>query len=186
MRRGLLGGTFDPPHIGHLVLADAAHTQLGIDVAWMPAGDPWQKDDVRTVASRMEMVRLTIEGLDGMHLDDREARRGGPTYTVDTIRSLRADGVEPVLILGADAAVGIPTWDRAEQLDDVEVAVAPRPGIRPIEVEAVLGDRVRWLDMPPLDVSSTDLRRRMRASLSVRHLVPEAARRYAVERNLYV
>lgn len=186
MRRALLGGTFDPPHIGHLVLADAAHTQLGLDVVWMPTGDPWQKDGVGSVDARVEMVRLAIAGLAGMHVDEREARRGGPSYTVDTVRSLRADGVEPVLILGADAAVGIPTWYRAEELGDVEVAVAPRPGFAPAEVAAVLGDRVRWLDMPELAISSTDLRRRMRASLSVRHLVPEAARRHAIERRLYV
>lgn len=186
MRRGLLGGTFDPPHVGHLVMADGMLDQVGVDVvAWVPAGDPWQKSGRSPAEDRLQMTRLAVDAMDGMTIDDREVTRDGPTYTVDTVEAWRADGLTPVLVVGADAAAGIPSWHRPEGLLDVEIAVAPRPGTDRSEVEAALGRPVHWLDLPPLDISSTDLRRRIRAGLSTRHLVPDPVRDYANERHLY-
>jgi nicotinate-nucleotide adenylyltransferase len=188
MRRGLLGGTFDPPHVGHLVLADAALTQLDVEcVSWVPAGQQWQKDGsgVSPVADRLQMVRLAVDGMGGMCIDEREIRRQGPSFTADTVAELRSEGVEPVLVMGADTAVGIPTWERFEALGDVVVAVAPRPGTHREHVERVLGARVVWLDAPELEISATDLRRRFAERLSTRHLVPDRVRDHILERRLY-
>lgn len=188
MRRGLFGGTFDPPHLGHLVMADAALDQLDVaDVAWVTAGDPWQKagSTVAPADDRLQMTALAVDGMDGMLIDDSEVRRDGPTYTVDTLEAWQADGVTAVLVVGADAAAGIPGWHRAEAFDDVEIAVAPRPGTTHADVEAALGRTVIWLDTPELAISATDLRRRFAVGLSTRHLVPDPVRAYAISRQLY-
>ena len=131
------------------------------------------------------MTRLAVDGIRDMVVDDREVVRAGPSYTVDTVESLRAEGVEPVLLVGADAAAGMPSWHRVDALAKVEVAVAPRPGTTRLEVEESLGRSVAWLDMPPLDLSATDLRRRLAARMSTRHLVPERVAAYAISRGLY-
>ncbi|MFV1970690.1 MAG: nicotinate-nicotinamide nucleotide adenylyltransferase, partial [Acidimicrobiia bacterium] len=128
--QGILGGTFDPPHNAHLAMARAAYAQLGLEtVRLMPAGDPWQKRDssVSAASDRWAMTEL-LAGEDGrLVADDTEISRNGPSYTIDTIEQL---GERQVLIVGADAALGIPTWHRADELVKlVDLAVVPRPGI---------------------------------------------------------
>ena len=116
MRRGILGGTFDPPHLAHLLGGEAAYRELGLDlVTFMPAGSPWQKAerDVTAASHRWEMTVLATEGVEYFEADDREVRRSGWTYTIDTLESFD-DGDEVVLIVGADTAAGLPTWCRAE------------------------------------------------------------------------
>ncbi len=186
MRLGVLGGTFDPPHIGHLVMADAAMQQLDLPkVSWLPTGDPWQKDRVTPAHDRLQMTRLAVDGVGDMVVDDREVVRAGPTYTVETLDSLRAEGVEPVLIMGADTAAGIPGWHRSAELGEVEIAVAPRPGTPREVVEAAVVGPISWIDTPPLDLSATDLRRRLTEGLSTRFLIPERVSAYARSRGLY-
>lgn len=186
MRLGVLGGTFDPPHLGHLVLADAALEQLDLaKVAWVPAGDPWQKGDQSDANDRLQMTRLAVDGIGDMVVDDREVVRAGPSYTMDTLDALRAEGLDPVLIVGADTAVGMPTWHRAREVVEVAVAVAPRPGTSRDEVESALRREVTWLDSPPLDLSATDLRRRLAGGMSTRFLIPERVSAYAISRGLY-
>lgn len=187
MRSGLLGGTFDPPHLGHLVLAEAALTQLDVDgVVLVPAGDPWQKDDVVSSADdRLQMTRLAVDGIDGMRVDDREVRRAGPSYTAETVREWHREGTTPVLVLGADAAIGLPTWHDPAMLAGVELAVAPRPGVDRAAVETAVGRPVEWLDAPEIDLSSTDLRRRFAAGLSNRFLVPDPVRDHVRAHHLY-
>lgn len=188
VRRALLGGTFDPPHLAHLVAAEAAFRQLGPDVVtFLPAGAPWQKQGsgVSAPGHRWEMTLRAIEGVDYFEADDREIRRDGWTYTADTLAGFDpAD--ELLLVLGADAAAGLRSWERwPEVLERVEVAVAPRPGTDRTAVEEAVGRPLHWLDMPAMDVSGTVIRRRAATGLGFRFLVREAVWRYATEHGLY-
>ncbi|HSJ29755.1 MAG TPA: nicotinate (nicotinamide) nucleotide adenylyltransferase [Acidimicrobiia bacterium] len=171
----MLGGTFDPPHIGHLALAQAAWEQLAVGtVTFLPAGDPWQKSDDRHVtpaAIRCEMVEAAVGEIPYFGVDLRETERGGPTYTWDTVRSFVDD--EPVLVLGADSAAGLKSWHRGQDLiDGVEIAVVGRPGTSRDDVMRVVPS-ARWMEMPALDISSTELRDWIGSGFSARFLVPD-------------
>lgn len=187
MRRGILGGTFDPPHLAHLLGGEAAQRELDLDVVtFMPAGSPWQKaeKDVTAASDRWEMTVLATGGVDYFEADDREVRRTGWTYTIDTLASV-ADTEEVVLILGADAAAGLPTWHRAEEvMERVTLAVIPRPGIERGDIENIIGNQ-HWLDVPEIPVSGTMLRRRARAGSSIRFFVPELVYDYLIRHHLY-
>jgi len=186
VRRAIIGGTFDPPHIAHLVAAETAVHQLGLDEArFVPAGSPWQKAerDVTAAMHRWEMTRRAVSGVEYFAADDIEVRRSGWSYTIDTLTALPFDDV--VLILGADAAANLPSWHRFEEVRSMAtIAVAPRPGTPRHLVEDVLPDAV-WLDMPVLDLSGTDVRERARAGSSIRFLVREPVHDYIREHNLY-
>jgi nicotinate-nucleotide adenylyltransferase len=187
VRRGLLGGTFDPPHIAHLIAAETAYRDLGLDVVtFLPAGAPWQKAGrgVSDPRHRWEMTRLAVAGVPYFQADDREIVRDGWTYTADTVATY-PDGEELVLILGADAAAGLATWERHEEvLRRVRLAVAPRPGVERRTVHAVAGDH-EWLDTPLLPVSGTQLRDMCRAGRSIRFLVRDPVFGYIEEHALY-
>jgi nicotinate-nucleotide adenylyltransferase len=188
VRRALLGGTFDPPHLAHLVAAEAAYRQLGVEVVtFLPAGAPWQKADtpMTDAAHRWEMTRLAVAGVDYFEADAREVHRDGWTYTAETLATFDpAD--EIILVLGADAAAGVPTWQRSgEVLARAGVAVAPRPGTDRAAVETALGSGVAWLDMPSLEISGTGIRRMAAAGRSIRFLVREGVWEYAVRHGLY-
>ncbi len=131
VRTGILGGTFDPIHIAHLHAGETAQFAAGLDrVLFMPAGDPWQKAErsMTPAADRLAMTELAIEGIEGFEVDDRELHRDGPTYTIDTLLTFPAEE-ELFLILGADAAVGLPSWHRWEDvIERAGVLVVPRPG----------------------------------------------------------
>jgi nicotinate-nucleotide adenylyltransferase len=185
VRRGILGGTFDPPHLAHLVAGEAAHHQLGLEVVtFIPAGSPWQKAG-RTVTApehRWEMTLLAVDGIDYFEADDRELERDGWTFTIDTLAEFPDDDI--VLVLGADAAAGLATWHRSDEvLERVTVAIMPRPGTGPGDVD-VRGD-VRWLDTPALEVSGTRLRAMRASGRSIRFLVPEAVHEYIETHDLY-
>ncbi len=187
VRRGIFGGTFDPIHIAHLAAAEAAYHALDLDVvSFVPTGSPWQKADrdVSSAAHRLAMTGLGIGGVDYFTVDDREIVREGPTYTIDTLDELADD--EVTLILGADSAVGIPTWHRGpEVLQRVRLAVVPRPGTSRDEVEAI-ADGVHWIAMPELDISGRRLRAMRASGLSIRFLVPDAVLDYIDRHDLYV
>jgi nicotinate-nucleotide adenylyltransferase len=161
VRTGILGGTFDPIHLAHLHAGETALHAAGLDrVLFMPAGDPWQKSDERRVtpvAARVEMTRRAIAGVPGFELDLREVERDGPTYTVDTLASFPA-GEELYLILGFDAAVGLPTWHRWEEVvERARILLVPRPGYDVSAVKPVVPSAV-VLDMAALDISATRIR----------------------------
>lgn len=187
MKRALLGGTFDPPHLAHLVAGEAAFRALNADVVtFVPAGRPWQKagDDVTAASHRWAMTQLATEGVEYFEADDREVHRDGWTYTADTLASFDP-GDEIWLILGADAALGLPTWNRySEVVERARLAIAPRPGIDRRAVDDVVGEAF-WLDMPELGISGTEIRRRARSGGSLRFLVREGVWEYAVRHNLY-
>jgi nicotinate-nucleotide adenylyltransferase len=189
VRRGILGGTFDPPHIAHLVAAETAYRQLGLDVVTLiPAGSPWQKADrgVTDVHHRLAMTELAVSGIGYLEVDDREVRRQGPTYTIETIESYPV-GDEVVLVLGADAAAGLGGWHRADELRRrATFAVMPRPGVATTAVEDALRPASpAWLDTPELTISATELRSRAGRGGSIRFLVPDGVWSYAEAHRLY-
>jgi nicotinate-nucleotide adenylyltransferase len=187
MRRGILGGTFDPPHLAHLVAGETARQQLSLDVVtFMPAGAPWQKA-ARAVTEprhRWEMTLRAVEGIGYFEADDREIRRDGWTYTIDTLLDFTDDD-ELVLILGADAAAGLPTWHRGDEVvQRATIAVMPRPGVERAAVDIPEG-RVVWLEAPELALSGTLLRAIRAEGRSIRFLVPEPVFAYVEEHGLY-
>jgi nicotinate-nucleotide adenylyltransferase len=164
-----------------------AFRQLGLErVIFIPAGSPWQKADrnVSVAKHRWAMTEIATSGVPYFLPDDREVHREGWTYTVDTLATFDpSDHI--VLILGADAARGLKSWERADEvLARVEVAVLPRPGVEPNEVERAIGVPT-WLDMPALPVSGTMIRQRFLAGTGIRFLVTEGVYEYMVANHLY-
>lgn len=188
VQRGILGGTFDPPHLAHLFGGEAAYRQLDLDrVTFVPAGAPWQKEGRRVTDGdhRWEMIQLATAGVDYFDADDVELRRPGWTYTIDTLEHFAGDDV--TLILGADAARGLPTWQRHEELlSSVRVAVLPRPGVAPDEVDGILdGHDYVWLEAPELAISGTELREWAGRGRSLRFLVPDRVWEYIELHRIY-
>jgi nicotinate-nucleotide adenylyltransferase len=185
VRTGILGGTFDPIHVAHLHTADVALHQAGLDrVLIVPAGDPWQKSgrDVTPGKHRLEMCRLALATGGGLEVDLRELDRDGPTYTIETLGTFPEDE-ELFLILGSDSLAGIESWHRwQEVVERVTLVEAPRPGIT-----RGVGKRLGaiQLDMGPLDISSTNIRRRVAEGKPYRYLVTDPVYEYIEATNLY-
>jgi nicotinate-nucleotide adenylyltransferase len=200
-RIGLFGGTFDPPHVGHLALAEWARESLRLDhVLFVPAGQPPHKGRARlsSVAHRLAMTRLAVRDNRAFTVSPLEALRDGPSFTVDTVRALRRR--EPrariFLLMGADSLEEFPTWRDPEAiLAFATLAVALRPGASTAagrRVRRGAADlrfpgpaRIEWLGNPVLDVSSSAIRTRLRAGRSARYLIPEAVARYIARHRLY-
>ncbi len=185
-RIGILGGTFDPVHVGHLMDAAAARYQLGLDrVLIVVARDPWQKRD-RVIAPaevRYEMVVAAIDGAEGFEASRIELDRAGPTYTVDTVEALVSPERELFLVVGSDVAAGLPTWHRVDDLRElVTLAIVDRDGQPSPDLS---GWRVVHVAAPRLELSSTDLRRRVAAGEPVEFLVPVPAARILNAYGLY-
>jgi nicotinate-nucleotide adenylyltransferase len=191
MRRvGVFGGSFDPVHNAHLALARLALEQLALDeVRWIPAGQPWQKTRVLTDgADREAMVRLAIEGQPRFVLDRIELRRKGVTFTLDTVRELDASepGTEWFLILGQDQYATLHTWrDWRELVALVTLAIANRPDAEPTVNAHIARVPHQLVTLPMMDVSSTEVRRRVAAGESIADLVPAAVASYIERRRLY-
>ena len=195
-RVGILGGTFNPPHIGHLVMAQEAREQLGLDrVVLMPVAVPPHKeaDGDPGAGVRLELARLAAEGEEGVEVSTAEIDRGGASFTVDTLGELheRYPEQELTFIVGADMAHSLPAWREPERiLELARLAVAEREGIARDDIAERLaplhdGSRVTFFDMPRIDVSSSDIRRRVAEGRSVRHLVPDAVAQAIADRDLY-
>lgn len=190
-RIGVLGGTFDPAHVGHLRLAETAREQLGLGrVFFVPAGQPWRKLDrqVSPVEHRVAMARLAVEDEPGLEVCTMEAERPGPSYTAETLERLSEEfpGWELVLILGEDALGDMPNWRDPERILELAVlAVARRDGEGDARAVAGAGERVVWLEMAPVEVSSSEIRERVRRGEAVSGLVPAAVEAYIRERGLY-
>ena len=195
-RVGALGGTFDPIHRAHLHLADTAAAALELDrMLLIPAGDPWMKRDrpVTDARHRLAMVEAVArERGGGLEVLDIELRREGPTYTLDTLRELRAAGAKQLWwVLGGDALRSLPRWHKASELLTLaRIAVAARPGAQPERHELDrlipgLGRWVDWIPMPLLDLSASDLRARLAHGEDVSNDIPPAALNYIRRHNLY-
>jgi len=181
-RVGVFGGTFDPPHIGHLAIAHAALEELPLDrLLFVPARRSPLKEraPVASDADRLAMLEAAIGGEPRFGVSRVELERAGPSYTVETLERLRDQGTL-FLILGGDAFAELARWRRPEQISELAtIVVAARPGA------PSAGREVRVLDAPLLDISSRELRARAARGRSLRYLVPEAALRYIEERRLY-
>jgi nicotinate-nucleotide adenylyltransferase len=194
MKVGIIGGTFDPVHTGHLVLAEQARDELSLDlVLFIPAGDPWRKAhrEITPAEHRLAMLRLAIEGNAAFGISDVELRRDGPTYTADTLETLAGERLDDAFyfIVGADALADLPNWHEPERIvRHAMLAVAPRDDTAVADVLLEVpqyAERVVRFTMPRMDISSTDIRERVRAGRSVRYLVPAAVEAYIRERGLY-
>jgi nicotinate-nucleotide adenylyltransferase len=196
VRVGLLGGTFNPPHLAHLVCAAEAHDQLGLDrVLLVPTGRPPHKEvpDDPGPEHRAAMCELAVAGDDRLGVSRIELERAGPSYTVDTLRSLHERSPEDDLtfIVGGDMAHSLPTWHEPEGiLRLARLAVAERAEVRRADIVERLdglpgGDRVTFFDMPRIDIASSELRRRVTEGRSIRYLVPDSVGAYIAERGLY-
>jgi len=197
-RVGVLGGTFDPPHIGHLWLATLAADSLDLGhVLLMPAARPPHKGRraVSNAADRVMMTRLAIGGDPALDLSLVEMERPGPSYTVDSLAQLRAhlgDEVGLVLIMAADSFAEIETWREPDRLLELaEWAVGPRPGTAMPDRAALrerfgaAAARIHLLEGPSLDVSSSEIRTRVAAGRPIRYLVPRAVEELIAARGLY-
>lgn len=189
MRVGLFGGTFDPPHLGHLVTAVNVRYVLNLDiVVLMVANDPWQKHGIREVASaedRLAMVQAAIAGVDGLIAGDDEIARGGPSYTADTLATLqqRYPDAELFTIVGDDAAAQFGSWQRANEIARMSnLVVVDRPGspiVPPSEFEW------RRVEVPRLEVSSSDLRARFTDGRPLKYLISDEVLQVITARSLY-
>jgi nicotinate-nucleotide adenylyltransferase len=189
LRIGLFGGTFDPPHVGHLVTAVNVRHALNLDIViLMVANDPWQKSgvrDVTTAEDRFAMVEAAVSVVDGVVAGRDEIDRGGPSYTADTLMALaeKHPGAELFTIVGDDAAAGLTSWTRVDQVVEYsQLVVVDRPG-----VAVKLPKEFNWLrvESPRLEVSSTDLRSRFSDGRPLDYLVTEPVLHVIEQRGLY-
>jgi nicotinate-nucleotide adenylyltransferase len=194
---GILGGTFNPPHLAHLVCASEARSQLALErVVLVPTGIPPHKpmDDEPGPIHRLQMCRLAVgEHRDWLSVSAIEIDRDGPSFTVDTLREIHAThpGDELTFIVGGDMAWSLPDWHQPEAiLELATIAVAERAGARREEVRARLAgmagaERISYIDVPRLDISSSALRRRVRDNRPIDYLVADAVADYIDQRRLY-
>ncbi|MCH7788824.1 MAG: nicotinate (nicotinamide) nucleotide adenylyltransferase [Acidobacteria bacterium] len=187
---GLFGGTFDPPHVGHLAAARAAVEGFDLEaVRFVVAGDPWQKTRFEAVTEarhRQEMTQLAIEGVPDFQVDDLEVRRRGPSYTADTLEELASQEpeVDWYLVIGSDSAAGLDTWERREIVAELAtIVVVARPGSEQAVVQE--GWELRTVTSPLVDLSSSQLRNQIKLGRSVRWLVPDPVIAYVAEVGLY-
>ncbi len=193
LRIGLFGGAFDPPHRAHVALARQALGQLRLDsLRVMPTGQAWHKARALTDAShRLAMARLAFAEVPGAVVDDRETRREGPSYTVDTLRELQAEhaGARLFLVIGADQARAFDTWREAGEITRLAtICVAGRPSDTPGLPETgypIPGGRWETLALPPMPLSATRIRQRLAAGDAITDLVPPAVGRYIDQHHLY-
>lgn len=197
MNIGILGGTFDPIHIGHLVVAEEARIKVGLnEILFVPAGQPLLKPDCNITPSdqRVEMVRCAISDNPHFKLCTLEIEHPGPSYTVDTLMMLRQQlGSEAsfFFILGRDTLAALPSWKEPQKLVQLcRLIVAPRLGSQDLqhletEIPGLL-DRVIQLDMPVIGLSSSGIRQRIAQGLPIRYLVPDAVDKYITEQKMYL
>ncbi len=196
LKHGVMGGTFDPVHSGHIELAEHAQQGLGLsDVLWITAGAPWRKSSRKLTAAhhRLAMVELAIEAQPSWRASTVEIDRSGPTYTVDTLEELQArhEGDDFTLIVGQDALEDLPNWREPKRiLELADFAVAARGGraLSPEELDGLvpgLSARVTWLNMPLMPFSATQVRSLAARGTPLPGFVPEGVEAYISEHRLY-
>jgi nicotinate-nucleotide adenylyltransferase len=199
VKTGVLGGTFDPIHNGHLGIAGVACRQLGLErVLFVPAREPWLKGDRGIAPSlhRVEMIKLAILSDSRYNISYVDLEREGPSYTVDTLSDLRRElgsDAELYFILGMDALEGLAGWREPNRIVDMcHLVVARRPGVAMIDLKALeaglpgISEKIVVIDNELYDVNSTEIRQRVAAGRSIEGLAPDAVARYIRENGLYL
>ena len=187
MRIGLMGGTFDPIHIAHLVAASEVCQSLNLDqVLFIPAGNPWQKagTQISPGQTRLQLVDLAIASDGRFSSSDIELIRSGETYAIETVRQLLSDNPENqyVWIVGADALVGMPTWHNFDELKElIEIIAVNRNGVDHADVDF----EYTYVQIPEIDISATEIRARVKAGKEIKYLVPVEVERFIKESGLY-
>lgn len=180
---GVFGSAFNPPHLAHLIFLAEARWQLGLDVIEVvPTGDPYHKQVASDpgAETRLKLARAAFEDIEWLRVNDAEVHREGPSYTCDTLEEIAdpAGKYEIHFLMGADAARDFAGWKRPERILEIaRIGIAPRPGIEKEEVQVVFeglggGDRIDFIEMPTIGISSTLIRQRIEAKEPFRHLVP--------------
>ena len=198
MRLGIFGGTFDPVHYGHLILAEQCREQCRLDEVWfVPAAQPPHKlnSTITSAKDRCEMIGFAIAGHPAFRLSPIELERAGPSYTVMTLEQLRMEDAsrELFLLIGADSLHDLPGWREPSRILELATVVAVNRGDRPLpdrtQLTSVLGpladSRIMTISMPAVDLSSTDIRSRISAGHSIRYLVPRAVEAYIRSQGLF-
>jgi nicotinate-nucleotide adenylyltransferase len=192
---GILGGTFDPPHMAHLILAEEARDVLLLDeILWIPTAKPPHKPDlpITAVEHREEMVRLTIQGHDEFTLSRVDIERPGPHYSLDTVRLIKQEHPQIAFLMGADSLDQLTSWHEPQALvDECDVlGVMKRPGIT-LDLDTLdeqllgLKEKTHVLEAPIVDLSSKEIRRRIRAGLPYQYLLPPGVAEYIQNMKLY-
>jgi len=192
-RLGVFGGSFDPPHLAHVALAHAALHQLNLErLLVLPTGQAWYKTrSLSPAAHRLSMTQAAFSELPEVSVDGRELSRPGPTYTVDTLRELRAEfpAMQLCLIMGADQSAALPTWREWQAICQLAIiCIADREGQHSVAIpsEVLEQARIEHLLMPRMPLSATDIRSRVAAGLGIAHLVPQGVARYIENNHLYL
>ncbi len=195
MRLGVLGGTFDPVHLGHLILGEAARQELALDrVIFVPAGQPWRKGgrEIAAGADRLQMLRLATAGNPAFEVSILEIERPGPSYTEVTLEALQGEnpGAELFFILGGDALTDFPHWHDPQRIAELATLAVAERSDTALAGEAEGGlpgvhARLCHLRMPRVDINATAIRENVRWGRSIRYLVPDAVAAYIEERGLY-
>lgn len=185
---GILGGTFDPPHIGHLILAEEAGVRFSLErVLLVPSRLPPHKMNghLTPFEDRLEMLALAVSGNPRLEVADLEAG-AGPSYTIDLLRRARAEGIDPVFITGSDSLSEMPSWkDYPLFLDLARFVAGKRAGCGEPVIPPAAAGRVEIFEIPGILVSSSAVRERFARSMPTRYLIPESVRRFITERGLY-
>jgi nicotinate-nucleotide adenylyltransferase len=200
MRLGLFGGSFDPVHYGHLLLAECCREQCHLDAVWfVPAAVPPHKQDrtLSSAADRIEMLKLAIGGHDVFDVYTGEVDRGGVSYTVETLEQLHEESpdTELLFLMGADSLADLPTWREPQRICALAIPVVVRRTGSPEPDDSILARfmsperlaiaRQHRVEMPVIDLSATEIRRRVSAAQSIRYRTPRAVEKYIETAGLY-
>lgn len=196
MKIGIMGGTFNPIHHGHLILSEYIRLEENLDkIIFIPTGNPPHKNSVLDAKLRLEMVELAIKSNPYFNASDIEVKRTNLTYTIDTIKELKEKypSAELFMIIGADTLLSLHNWkDCSKVLSQINFIVADRLGLRPSDIEKEIKrlsnkyfSNIFNIASPIIDISSTDIRNRIKENLSIKYLVPETIEDYILQNNLY-
>ena len=191
MNIGIFGGTFNPPHLGHLIVVESVQDQLHFDkILFVPTALPPHKTDITIVSGyqRLEMTQLAIQGNSYFEISDVEIRLGGTSYSVITLNALARQYPKSnfSLIIGADNFLEIEKWKSIDEiLNNADIVVMHRPGYSIPELRSKLYRDARFIKVPAIDISSTDIRRRVKMGKSIKYMVPEPVEKYIYNYHLY-
>ena len=191
MKICIFGGTFDPPHIGHLLVAQTVCEAENFDkILFMPANKPPHKKNISGVKDRLNMLNIAIEGNPNFEISDMEIKRGGVSYTIDTLKAMKSIVVdeddELFYLIGSDSLLELNTWkDPRKILNNCNVLVAIRPGFRPSDIPAWILHRIQFANIPRFEISSSTIRTRWRENKTIRYLVTLPVWEYINQNKLY-